>query len=227
MNESTQDSSFPPQTFDLFIAVTAIIVLALLSWRMFLDPNSETVHLIDMVDLGICFIFFGDFIRQLVTAPTKWKYLVTWGPIDLAASIPAVQAMRWARVMRVIVIIRALKSMHAIVHTFRSNRRSAIVIASFLVAEVVIIGSCFAVLHFESQDSSANLTNAADVLWWSIVTMSTVGYGDFYPVTVGGRFMAVLLMVCGIGLFAMLAGVFADMLRTATDEIIDKTTKKI
>jgi voltage-gated potassium channel len=124
-----------------------------------------------------------------------------------------------------IVVIRALKSLHAIVSAFRSNRRSAIVIASFLVAEVVVIGSCFAVLHFESQDTSANLTNSADVLWWCIVTMSTVGYGDFYPVTVGGRFMAVLLMFCGIGLFAMLAGVFADMLRTATAEIVDKTTK--
>jgi len=224
MSESPEGSSSPPQPFDLFIAVTAIVVLSLLSWRMFLDPNSETVKLIDMVDLGICVIFFGDFIRQFVKAPSKWKYLVTWGPIDLAASIPAVHALRWARVMRVIVIIRALKSMHAIVQAFRSNKRSAIVISSFLTAEVVIIGSSFAVLYFESQDSSANLTNASDVLWWSTVTMSTVGYGDFYPVTVGGRFMAVLLMFCGIGLFAMLAGVFADMLRSATTEIVEKTT---
>ena len=225
MSDSAPESKLPPQPLDLFIAVTAIVVLSLLSWRMFLDPSSETVHLIDMVDLGVCFIFFADFIRQFATAPKKWKYLVTWGPIDLAASIPAIQVTRWARLLRVIVVIRALKSMHAIVHSFRSNRRSAIVIASFLVAEVVVIGSCFAVLHFESQNSTANLINAADVLWWSIVTMSTVGYGDFYPVTIGGRFMAVLLMFCGIGLFAMLAGVFADMLRTATAEIVDKTTK--
>jgi voltage-gated potassium channel len=227
MIKTSEDSSLPPQPLDLFIAVSAIVVLSLLVWRIFLDPTSETVKLIDMFDLGICFIFFIDFIRQLVTAPKKWKYLVTWGPIDLAASVPAVQAMRWARLTRVIVIIRALKSIHAIVHSFRSNRRSAIVIASFLVAEVAIIGSSFAVLYFESRNPEANLTNAADVLWWSIVTMSTVGYGDFYPITVGGRFMAVLLMFCGIGLFAMLAGVFADMLRTATAEIVDQTKKKI
>lgn len=225
MNDSAPESKLPPQPFDLFIAVTAIVVLSLLSWRMFLDPSSETVHLIDMIDIGICVVFFADFIRQFIIAPSKWRYLTTWGPIDLAASIPAVQLLRWSRLLRIIVIIRALKSMHAIIHAFRSNRRLAIVIASFLVAEVVVIGSCFTVLHFESQDSSANLTNAADVLWWSVVTMSTVGYGDFYPVTVGGRFVAVLLMFCGIGLFAMLAGVFADMLRTATAEIVDKTTK--
>jgi len=230
MSEKTADSApsplpLPPQPFDLFIAVTAIVVLSLLAWRTFLDPSSETVHLIDMIDLGICAIFFADFIRHIIIAPSKWKYLVTWGPIDLAASIPAVQALRWSRIFRIVVIVRALKSLHAIVHSYRSNRRSAIVITGFLIAELAVIGSCFAVLHFESQNPSANLTDAPDVLWWSVVTMSTVGYGDFYPVTVGGRFMAVLLMFCGIGLFAMLAGVFADMFRSATTDIATKTSK--
>ena len=121
--------------------------------------------------------------------------------------------------------IRAIKAIHAIVQTVKTDRRSAIVVTGFLIAEVAIVGSCFAVLHFESQDPSANIKNASDVLWWSIVTMSTVGYGDFYPVTVGDRFMAVLLMFCGIGFFAMLAGVFADMLRSATVDIANKTHK--
>ena len=190
---------------------------------MFLNPTSETVHLIDLIDLGICAIFFIDFVRNIIIAPSKRKYLMTWGPIDLASSIPAVQALRWSRVFRFVIIIRALKSVHAIVHSFKSNKRSAFVITGFLIAELTIIGSCFAVLHFEAQNPSANLANAPDVLWWSIVTMSTVGYGDFYPVTVGGRFMAVLLMFCGIGLFAMLAGVFADLLRSVSTEIASKT----
>jgi voltage-gated potassium channel len=228
VSQSSAGDSSPTsasQPFDLFIAVTAIIVLSLLSWRMFLEPSSETVHLIDLFDLGICGIFFIDFIRNLVIAPSKIKYLLTWGPIDLAASIPAVNVLRWGRLFRLVIVIRALKSFHAIIHSYRGNRRSAIVIAGILIGELVIIGSCFAVLHFESQEPSANLTNASDVLWWSIVTMSTVGYGDFYPVTVGGRFMAVLLMFCGISLFAMLAGVFSDILRTATADIADKTRK--
>ena len=207
-----------PQAFDLFIAVTAIIILTLLVWRAFLDAKSETVRMIDLIDIGICIIFFADFVRRIVIAPSKTKYLLTWGPVDLAASIPAIQVLRWSRIFRVVVIIRAIKSVHAIAISFRSNRRSAIVISGFLIAELIVIGSCFAVLHFEAQHPEANLSEAADVLWWSIVTMSTVGYGDFYPVTVGGRFVAVLLMFCGVGLFAMLAGVFADMLRTMTTD---------
>jgi len=106
------------------------------------------------------------------------------------------------------------------------DRRSVIIITGFLIAEITIVGCCFAVLQFESQDPNANLTNASDVLWWSVVTMSTVGYGDFYPVTVGGRFMAALLIFVGIVLFAMMAGVFADLLRSAASEVARKENKK-
>jgi voltage-gated potassium channel len=220
-----------PRSFDLFIAVTGIIALTLLSWRLFLDPTCVTVELIDMFDLGICAIFFWDFLRKLYTAESKVKYLFTWGPVDLLASVPAAQfantriihTLHWPHLFRIVQGIRAIKAMHAIVHAVRKNHRNAMVVTGFLIAEITIVGCCFAVLHFESQDPTANIRSAADVLWWSVVTMSTVGYGDFYPVTVGGRFMAVLLMFVGIGLFAMLAGVFADTLRSAATKITTKT----
>ncbi|MBC8310076.1 MAG: potassium channel family protein [Phycisphaerales bacterium] len=218
-------------SFDLFVAVTGIIALSLLSWRLFLDPTCVTVELIDMFDLGICAIFFWDFLRKLFTAKSKIKYLLTWGPIDLLASVPAAQfantriihTLHWPHLFRIMQGIRAIKVIHAIVHAVRKNKRTAMVVTGIVIAESTIVGCCFAVLHFESQDPTANITSAADVLWWSVVTMSTVGYGDFYPVTVGGRFMAVLLMFVGIGLFAMLAGVFADTLRSAATEITTKT----
>jgi voltage-gated potassium channel len=101
------------------------------------------------------------------------------------------------------------------------------VITGFLIAELTIVGCCFAVLQFESQDPNATITNAVDVLWWSVVTMSTVGYGDFYPVTVGGRFMATFLMFVGIGIFVMMAGIFADMLRSAASDVTTKVNKKL
>jgi voltage-gated potassium channel len=222
-----------PHSFDLFVAVTGIISLTLLSWRLFLDPMGNTVELIDLFDLGTCVIFFLDFLRKLAAAKSKIKYLLTWGPIDLLASVPAAQfanvsiihTLQLPHVFRMLQGIRAIKSIHAIAQAVRKDHRNAMVVTGFLIAELTIVGCCFAVLHFESQDPSANIKNAADVLWWSFVTMSTVGYGDLYPVTIGGRFMAVLLMFVGIGLFAMLAGVFADSLRSAATEITTKSKK--
>ena len=75
-----------------------------------------------------------------------------------------------------------------------------------LVGCLIIVGACIGVLHFERNAPGANITNAEDVAWWGVVTTSTVGYGDFYPVTNGGRLFAVLIMCVGIGLFATFAG---------------------
>ena len=230
---NTESVIINQQSFGLFVAVTGILSITLLLWRLFLDPSGSTVELIDFFDIGICAVFFWDFLRKLFTAKSKLKYLVTWGPIDLLASVPAIwfasspiiHTLKWPHVFRIVQGIRAIKAIRAIVLAVHSNKRSTIVVLGFLIAEIAVIGSCFSVLHFESQDPTANITNAADVLWWSIVTMSTVGYGDYYPVTVGGRFTAALLMFCGIGLFAMLAGVFADTLRSATLDIAKKTKK--
>jgi voltage-gated potassium channel len=223
-----------PHSFNLFVAVSGIISITLLIWRLTLNPESETVRLIDMFDLGICVIFFCDFLYNFYHAKNKIKYLLTWGPVDLLASVPAsqfatttiVHTLHWPHLFRIIQGVRAIKSLHAIINAVRMDRRSVIIITGFLIAEITIVGCCFAVLQFESQDPNANLTNASDVLWWSVVTMSTVGYGDFYPVTVGGRFMAALLIFVGIVLFAMMAGVFADLLRSAASEVARKENKK-
>ena len=191
----------------------------------FLDSDSETARLIDLFDLGICFIFMIDFVRNICVAKSKTRYLLTWGPIDLLSSIPVYQGFRWTRLARIIRVFRAVKSIRVLIHNGRNDFRHAVLIFGFLFAEIVLIGSCFAVLHFESLDPSANLTHAGDVLWWSIVTISTVGYGEFYPVTVGGRFFAALLMFVGIGMFAMLAGVFADVLHSTAQEISRKNPR--
>ncbi len=208
-----------PCVYDLFIAVTAIVSLSLLGWRVFLDPATEIVQLIDYFDFGVCAIFFYDFLRNLKRAPSKLKYMTTWGIFDLLSSIPVFQPFRWTRLTRAARIFRAIKSVRAIVNNSSSAYRESLVVSSFLVAELVIIGSCIGVLHFESMSPDSNLNNAGDVLWWAVVTMATVGYGDFYPVTIGGRFFAVVLMMIGIGLFAMLAGVFADILRSSAKEL--------
>ncbi|MBC8201808.1 MAG: potassium channel family protein [Planctomycetes bacterium] len=235
VDEGTPSTRDHPHSFNLFVAVSGIISLTLLAWRLTLTPNSPTVQLIDMFDLGVCAIFFCDFLYNLYHAKNKFKYIFTWGIVDLLASIPAAQfgtskvihTMHWPHLFRIVQGVRAIKSIHAIIRAVRVDRRSTMVVTGFLIAEITIVGCCFAVLYFESQDPNANIKSAADVLWWSVVTMSTVGYGDFYPVTVGGRFMAVLLMFVGIGLFAMMAALFADTLRSAAADVSAKVNKKL
>jgi len=68
------------------------------------------------------------------------------------------------------------------------------------------------VVQFESQSDQANISNGLDALWWTAVTITTVGYGDFYPVTLGGRLTAVFVMLMGIGIIGVLASILSNFL---------------
>lgn len=217
MTEQDTDQPEVPDksgVYDLFISLVSIITIALIIWHFAVDAESKTARIIVSVDLGICAVFFIDFIRNLICAPHKWRYLTSWGLLDLAATIPVVQFHQLTQLSRPILVIRGLKALHALRVTMFRDHRSAVLVTAMVVTMAGLAAACWAVLYFEGQDPSANITNPGDALWWAVVTMSTVGYGDYYPVTTGGRLCAVVLMVTGIGMFATLAGIVADLLHS-------------
>ncbi len=141
-------------------------------------------------------------------------YFVPFGTIDFLSSIPdGVGVLRVARLARIARIAKALKSITLIGDEIRQNRREGLFVVALLVVVLSVIFACASVLYFESGHPDATIRSAPDALWWALVTVTTVGYGDFAPLTPGGRLSAVLLMFVGIGLFAGVSGVVVDFLR--------------
>jgi voltage-gated potassium channel len=89
-----------------------------------------------------------------------------------------------------------------------SRRRESAAWGAMFIAIVVLFAASMAILEFERVDG--NIKNAEDAVWWSVTTITTVGYGDRYPVTTEGRLVAVALMVVGVGLFGTLSGAAAS-----------------
>ena len=83
---------------------------------------------------------------------------------------------------------------------------------TILLTILVLTVASVLVLQFESQSPDANITTGGDALWYSIVTITTVGYGDFYPVTIGGRITAMFIMFMGVGIIGALASILASLL---------------
>jgi voltage-gated potassium channel len=81
-----------------------------------------------------------------------------------------------------------------------------------LLTIIVLTASSVLVLQFESQSPDANIKSGGDALWYSIVTITTVGYGDFYPVTTAGRITATFIMFMGVGIIGALASILASLL---------------
>lgn len=162
----------------------------------------ETSILLTRSDNLVCLVFIGDFLFNLKTAKNKLSYL-KWGWIDLVSSIPNIQILRWgrfARVIRILRILRGIRSTRLILKFLFANRAKGTFASVAMISFVLVVFSSIAILNCETSPES-NIKNASDALWWSFVTITTVGYGDLYPSTHLGRFIAAILMTAGVGLF--------------------------
>jgi voltage-gated potassium channel len=156
-----------------------------------------------------------DFFRSLIRAPSKKAYL-KWGSLDLLGSIPGLPILRLARVPRIIRAVRAMRATggREVRRQFLLHPAEGTFALSILIAILVITLTSLGVLHFERGAPNANLLNASDAFWWSFVTMTTVGYGDRFPVTNSGRLMAAVLMTVGVAVFGVLTSYLATSFRS-------------
>jgi voltage-gated potassium channel len=202
----------------LILCVWALGILALARFAHWSEATREVLAYADDI---VCVLFLIDFGVNLIRAERRWHYFITWGWIDLLSSIPSIDLLRWGRttrILRFIRVIRGLKSARALMHFLAGRRTESALLASTLIALLLIVSSSIAVLEFEVPEGG-NITNAQDAMWWAVTTMTTVGYGDRYPITPEGRIVGVLLMGAGVAIFGVLSGAIASwFLKPATQE---------
>lgn len=187
-------------SWDLFLGGLSIYVLVALTLEMLLPLTQDIRNALNFIDTAICILFLGDFFWRLWRSENKLQFL-KWGWIDFFSSIPSLDIFRWGRLFRLFRILRLIRSAKILYETYKKspaqNSFLTMVFACFLFIDIGAI----LILHFEQHAAESNIQNAYDAFWWAFVTMTTVGYGDYYPVTPGGRVIASILMTVGIGLF--------------------------
>lgn len=215
--------------FDLVILVLSVFVLGALAAEIILDLQPATVRILFWIDFVVCMVFLSDFFVRLYKAEDK-KAFMKWGWIDFLASIPVIDQLRWARLVRVLRILRILRAFRSgktlISYIFHRRAQGALSIA-LLTGALALLSGAVLILEVEAGHPDANILNAADALWWSMVTVTTVGYGDFFPVTLEGRIIASALMVTGIGLFGTLSGAMASILLSGSTDEKDERMERL
>jgi voltage-gated potassium channel len=203
------DSKGPYTIFMLLLSFFALVTLAV-NTIFRLDPAISEI--LQYADYGICFFFFADFIISLYQAERKIKYLLQWGWLDLLSSVPMIDSLRWgraARIMRILRVLRGVRSAKILADFILLRRTESAFLAAALVSILLVVISSIAIIQFESAPE-ANIKTSEDAIWWAVVTITTVGYGDRYPISSEGRFIAALLMSAGVGLFGTFSGFVAS-----------------
>jgi voltage-gated potassium channel len=203
-----KDTQHKITVFDLIIIVLSVYVLGALVAETFFDLPKQISRMLSMLDNVICIFFLADFVIRFVKAESKLQFL-KWGWIDLISSIPTFGATRALRLIRLFRILRAFRSMTHIVHYVFQNRKRGTFTTVCLLSILLVIFSSIAILQFENLPES-NIKTAEDALWWSYVTITTVGYGDKFPITTGGRILAAVLMTAGVALFGTFTGLVSS-----------------
>lgn len=198
--------------FDLLILILSTYVLiALLVDTFFVVPN-EISRLLNIIDDFICVIFLTDFVIRFIKSEDKISFM-KWGWIDLISSIPTFDLLRYGRalrILRVLRVIRAFRSTKNLVQFIFKNKAQGAFTSVGIIALLLVVFSAVAILQVETAPES-NIKTAEDAIWWAYVTITTVGYGDRFPVTTEGRLIASVLMTAGVGLFGTFAGYISSL----------------
>ena len=196
-------------TYEFFILAISILSIVNMALWFVLPFESQRWWLVVSVDGILTIIFLIDFTYRLLTAPTKRWYLRHGGGVfDFLGCVPGLRIFRLFRIVRAIRIVRRLGGPRVFGELRAGLASGTLYLVVFLgLFTLEIVG--LLELRFEENAPGANITTAGDALWWGYVTATTVGYGDQFPVTTGGRVVGVLMLTVGVALFATFSGFLA------------------
>jgi voltage-gated potassium channel len=195
------------------LAVAAVLFLVLFSRQVLAQPHGREAHIVWAVDWAIWGLFVVDYVVRLCLAGNRWHWFLRHF-LDFA--IVTLPLLRPLRLLRLLVLIEVLQK--AVGDAFRGR----IVVYTVSGVVLLIYTASLAVFDKERYLHGATINSFGKALWWSITTVTTVGYGDVYPVTNTGRVIAVLLMIGGISLVGVVTATLASWIieRVAEEESV-------
>ena len=204
--------------FDFFIQSVILISLVVFSLETLPDLSETAQFWLEAIEIAIIFIFTIEYILRIYVADNKMKFITSfYGIIDLLAILPFLLALgidlKLLRALRLFKLLRALKMFRYI--KAASRLRHAMVLAGeelilfFFITLVMLFFSAAGIYYFEHEAQPEKFTSIFHSLWWAVATLTTVGYGDMYPITTGGRIFTFFILLIGLSVLAVPTGLLA------------------
>ncbi|MCD0460024.1 ion transporter [Roseiconus lacunae] len=215
------------------LAIQVLIVLSVVAFSIETLPNlsSSSKRLLRYFEWFTVSIFTVEYLVRVVLAKNKIAFVTSFfGVVDLLSILPFYLSMgldlRSIRILRILRLFRILKLARYTKALDRFARAIAIAreeLAIYLVLTFFVIYLSAVGIYFcEHQAQPENFRSVFHCLWWAVVTLTTVGYGDIYPITIGGRIFTFLVLLAGLGIVSVPAGMIATALSEARADERDR-----
>ncbi len=221
------DGEHPRVGRSVALAIYALIVASaiIIALETMPDLSPAVNRFLVTAEIVILGIFLVEYILRLTCSEHPMRYAFSfWGIVDFIAIIPAVlflfpdlatvRALRLLRVLRLLKLFKANRALDRIARAI--DRAKAEFGIFFFIACVALYLAAVGIYHFENEAQPDGFSSIPESLWWAIATLTTVGYGDVYPITTGGRFFTGMVLLVGIGIVAVPAGLITAALTDAS-----------
>ena len=185
------------------------------------DLSEPTLQFLHWSEIAVVALFTAEYLYRVYAAERKLKFIFSLhGLIDLLAIAPfylslavdlrTLRLLRLLRLLRVLKLVRYGTALHRFGRALYMAKEELIVFLSAIL--VLLYLAAFGIYHFEHAAQPHKFASIFDALWWAVATITTVGYGDIYPITPMGRLFTFVILIMGLGLVAVPTGILASAL---------------
>ncbi|WP_299102752.1 ion transporter [uncultured Winogradskyella sp.] len=220
--------------FAYFIQFLIIFSVITFSIETLPDLKPQTKVVLNAIEAFCVVIFTFEYLARIYVADHKPKFIFSFfGIIDLLAILPFylsfgidLRSLRLLRMFRLFRLFKMMRYNKAMKHFAQAMMVAKEQIILFMIITLMLIYfAAVGIYYFENEAQPEHFTSIFDSLWWSIVTLTTVGYGDVYPITVGGRIFTFFILMIGLGIVAIPTGIISSSLTKAVEPNEDEALK--
>jgi len=220
-------SHLPGKLFTFTIQILIIVSLVTFSIDTLPDLSSNVKQALYFIEVITVTIFTLEYLLRIIIAERKAQFIFSfYGLVDLAAILPFylssgidLRSVRVFRLLRLVRILKLFKYNQAIkrFHRALAIAREELILFGF-VAMIMLYLSAVGIYYFENVAQPEQFKSVFHSLWWAVTTLTTVGYGDMFPITTGGKIFTFLVLMIGLGIVAVPTGLVASALSQAREE---------
>ncbi|MFT4611993.1 MAG: voltage-gated potassium channel [Glaciecola sp.] len=190
------------------------------------DLEPKTRSILHFVETFCVIIFTIEYLLRIYVANHKLKFIFSvFGLIDFLAILPfylafgvdlrSLRALRFLRLFRIFKLVRYNRAMTQFTRAIKSAKEQ--IFLFIFITLILIYFAAVGIYYFENQAQPEHFSSIFDSLWWAIITLTTVGYGDVYPITIGGKMFTFFILMIGLGIVAIPTGIISSALTKSVD----------